>query len=139
MAIIFAMLAATITAQAQTDSTTFRGRLFNDEYELFLQIDFYKMGVSVPQHEVYGELPGYVGRKRNSFVWLITDAQITGEKTATLELINDYGSEDLTATLTQLTDSTYQLRQVDGSTLKMPRNGKWQKIPKSLTLKRKLR
>ena len=44
---------------------------------------------------------------------------------------------DLNATLTQLTDSTYQLHQDDGSTLRIVVNSKWQKLPKSLVFKRK--
>jgi hypothetical protein len=51
-------------------------------------------------------------------------------------MINDYGSEDLTATLTAENDSLYVLKQIDGSTLKVPNNGKWQKLPKRFELKR---
>jgi len=134
---IIAAIGIAMGAHAQSDSTTFCGYLYNDDYEMFLQFDLYRGNITVPQHDIYGELPGYVGKKRNSFVWLITDAQITDEKSATLEMINDYGSEDLTATITQLTDSTYQLRQESGSTLKLPKKGKWQKIPKTITLKKK--
>ena len=55
-----------------------------------------------------------------------------------LALINDYGSEDLTATLTRKNDSIYVLKQEDGSSLKVPvKGGKWQKLPKTLEFKRK--
>ena len=54
-----------------------------------------------------------------------------------MNLINDYGSEDLTATLTQKNDSIYILKQESGSTLKVPKNSKWQKIPKTLEMKRR--
>ena len=52
-----------------------------------------------------------------------------------LQMINDYGSEDLTATLTAENDSLYVLKQVEGSTLKVPKEGKWQKLPSKLVLK----
>ena len=52
-----------------------------------------------------------------------------------MNLINDYGSEDLTATLTRKNDSIYILKQESGSTLKVPKNSKWQKLPKVLELK----
>ncbi len=119
---------------AQNDATVFKGYLYNDEYQVYLQIDFYNESVSVPGNELYGSLPGYLGKKNNSFCWPITAVKLSNEKTATLNLINDYGSEDLTATLTQENDSTYILRQGKGSTLKVPKNGKWQKLPKSLGL-----
>ena len=51
-------------------------------------------------------------------------------------MINDFGSEDLTATLTQQNDSIYILQYVDGSTFKIPNKGKWQKLPKKLEFKR---
>ena len=55
---------------------------------------------------------------------------------ATIAVINDYGSEDLTATLTVNPDGTYTLRQEKGSVLKIARNRKWVKLPKSLVFHR---
>jgi hypothetical protein len=51
-------------------------------------------------------------------------------------MINDYGSEDLEATLICQNDSTYVLRQGKGSTIKVPNDGKWQRLPQTITLKR---
>lgn len=119
---------------AQKDSTTFRAYLINNEYDVYLRINFYDEDIEVPGQELYGKLPGFLGKKRNSFCWLITSAKMKG-RTAKLSLINDYGSEDLTATLTQSNDSTYVLKQDEGSALKVPKNGKWQKLPKTLEFK----
>ena len=128
----------TISAFAeQKDSTTFRAYLYNNEYDVYLRINLYDEDIKVPGQELYGTLPGYLGKKNNSFCWVVTSAKIKDRKTATLDLINDYGSEDLTATLTQKNDSIYILKQESGSTLKVPKNGKWQKIPKTLELKRR--
>ena len=125
------------SAIAQSSQKIFRGHLYNSEYEVYLRIDFYDESVSVPGNELYGKLPGYLGKKNNSFCWAITAAKLKDEKTAELSLINDYGSEDLTATLTQQNDSTYILKQEKGSTLKVPKNSKWQKLPKTLPFIRK--
>lgn len=129
-------LALTATAQAN-DSTAFRANLMNNEYEVFMRINFYDNDVIVPGQELYGELPGYLQKERNSFTWVILDAEITSPREATLQMINDYGSDDLTAELEQKDDSTYVLRQLSGATLKVPRNGKWQKLPRILEFKRK--
>ena len=134
--ILIAYQFSLITCFAQSDSTTFRAYLYNNEYELYLRINFYEENIEVPGQELYGPLPGFLGKKNNSFCWVITAAKVH-DKTATLSLINDYGSEDLTATLTQQNDSTYILKQTSGSTLKVPKNGKWQKLPKTLELKRR--
>jgi hypothetical protein len=135
--LIIIALWLTISAFAeQKDSTIFRAYLYNNEYDVYLNINFYDENIKVPGQELYGPLPGYLGKKNNSFYWVITSAKIAG-KTATISLINDYGSEDLTATLAQKNDSIYILKQESGSTLKVPKNGKWQKLPKTLELKRR--
>ena len=128
-------LLAVLTTTAQETDGPFRAYLINKEYSVFLRIDFYQESISVPGQDLYGKLPGYLSKQHNSFCWLITSAEVDGNK-ATLQMINDYGSEDLTATLTAESDSVYVLKQIDGSTLKVPNNGKWQKLPKTLELKR---
>ena len=58
--------------------------------------------------------------------------------TANLEIINDYGAEDLTATLSyNPKDSVYTLKQNAGSTIKIARNRKWVKLPSTMQFKRK--
>lgn len=125
-----------ISVSAQQENRPFRAHLYNSEYDVFLRIDFYDESITVPGQDLYGSLPGYLGKTHNSFCWLITTAKVKGH-TAHIALINDYGSEDLTATLTVKNDSLYELKQVEGSVLRVPKNGKWQKLPKTLTLKRR--
>ena len=125
-----------LTLNAQNTNEPFRAYLINKEYDVFLKIDFYKQNITVPGQDLYGELPGYLSKNKNSFCWLITSVKVEGQ-TAQLAMINDYGSEDLTASLTIKNDSIYVLHQEEGSTLKVPKNGKWQKIPNLIELKRK--
>lgn len=129
------LLLSLLQANAQEKSGPFRAYLFNKEYNVFLKIDFYKQDITVPGQDLYGELPGYLSKRSNTFCWLITSVDVK-ENTATLQMINDYGSEDLTATLTAKSDSIFVLKQIDGGTLKVPNNGKWQKLPKAMELKR---
>ena len=117
---------------AQKDSTIFKGYLSNNEYEVYLQINFYQNDIKVPGQEIFGTIAGFLGDRKDSRKWLITDAAIEG-KTAHLSIINDYGSEDLTADLTLESDGTYSLKQIAGSNIKIARNRKWVKIPKKLT------
>jgi hypothetical protein len=131
----FILVLMLFPAIAQENKEPFRAYLFNKEYSVYLRIDFYRENISVPGQDLYGKLPGYLSKQHNSFCWLITSVDVHG-KTATMQMINDYGSEDLTATLTAENDSVYVLKQIDGSTLKVPNNGKWQKLPKTLELKR---
>ena len=131
------LVVATMKCFAQKDSTAFRAYLVNNEYEVYLRINFYDQNIKIPGQELYGELPGFLGKKNNSFCWVITSCKVKNEEKAELQLINDFGSEDLTATLTRVNDSLYVFRQEAGSTLKVPKNGKWQKLPKRFVLKRK--
>ena len=96
-----------------------------------MKINLYEENIEVPGQELYGPLHGFLGKNHNSCCWVITSAKVEGNM-ATISLINDYGSEDLTASLTLKNDSTYILKQMEGSTLKVPKNGKWQKLPKTL-------
>lgn len=134
--ILFVFPLSFLPASAQNECDPFRAYLINKDYDLFLRIDFCEESISVPGQELYGNLPGYLGRKHNSFCWVITSAVIK-EKKAHLTMINDFGSEDFTATLTLQNDSVYIFQHVEGSTFKMPMNGKWQKMPKKLEFKRK--
>ena len=125
-----------LTSFAQKDSTIFKGYLSNNEYEVYLQINFYQNDIKVPGQEIFGTIAGFLGDRKDSRKWLITDAAIEG-KTAHLSIINDYGSEDLMADLTLESDGTYSLKQITGSNIKIARNRKWVKIPKKLTFMKK--
>ena len=128
---------ATIGMRAQSNNGPFRAYLYNNEFDVYMRINFYDQNISVPGQDLFGQVPGFLSKKNYTFAWLITSAEIKGDK-AQLSLINDYGSEDLTATLTRKNDSIYVLKQVDGSSLKVPaKGGKWQKLPKSIELKRR--
>ena len=128
---------ACIIVKAQNNNGPFRAYLYNNEYDVYMRINFYDQNISIPGQDLFGQVPGFLSKKNYSFAWLISSATIKGDK-AHLALINDYGSEDLTATLTRKNDSIYVLKQVDGSTLKVPaKGGKWQKLPKTLEFKGK--
>ena len=131
------LLAAMATAAiAQQPAKAFKGYLLNEEYDVYMKIDFYGESIAVPGNELYGLLPGFLAKRNNNFCWAVTAAKVKDENTAELSLINDFGSEDLKATLTRENDSIYILHQEKGSTLKVPKNGKWQKLPKTLPFKR---
>lgn len=136
--LLFILLSTAVwKGYAQQDNTAFRAYLYNNEYDVYLRINFYDQDVTIPGQDLYGELPGYLGKKNNSFCWVITSCKVESEKKATLQMINDFGSEDLTATLTRKNDSIYVLRQGDGNPIKVPSKGKWQKLPKTIELKRR--
>lgn len=131
------MVLTVLSACAQKSGKTFEAYLYNEEYEVFLRINFYDKNIKIAGQELYGELPGYLGRKGHSFCWVMVEAEVESEKKARMTMINDFGSEDLEASLTCMNDSVYILKQEKGSTVKIPKNGKWQKLPKTLTFKRK--
>ena len=134
-ALAMTMISATLSAQ-EADSTAFRAYLYDTENDVYMDISLRDQDVVVKGQEVFGKVAGYLARKGNSFCWLITSAEISGRR-AELEMVNDYGSDDLTATLTQVNDTTYTLEQRDGATLKVPVGGKWKKLPRQLTLRRR--
>lgn len=124
---------ATLFAQ---ESTAFKGKIVNDEYQVWIEMDFDKQAVIVPEQEIFGKVAGYLGAKRDPRKWIVTSVEMKNATTARLEITNDYGSEDLTASLTLNRDGTFTLKQLDGSTIKIAVNKKWVKLPKTLVFKR---
>lgn len=130
--ILMFVLLVSVKLAAQNDKV-FHTYIYNDEFKVYMDINLYENNVIVPNQELFGETPGYFGAKRDERKWLITSAKIDGKNTATLEIVNDYGSEDLTATLTfNPEDGSYVLRQKSGSRIKIVVNRKWVKIPTEL-------
>ena len=137
--LIMIVLLSLLSAKAQADnadSTTFKGYIYNSEYQVYIQMDFYHNSVVIPGQELFGQLPGFFGAKRDTRKWPFVSAKITSPTSATLSVTNDYGSEDLVATLTYEGNGEYTWHQGEGSTIKISVNRKWVKIPKTLTLKR---
>jgi len=114
----------------------FVGRFYNEEYHIYLDINFNDKNVIVPNQEVFGELDGYIGSTLCTTVWPITSSEITGTN-ARMEVINNYGSEDFEAILKMTDANTISYVHKGGSTLKFPVNRKWQKIPSKLIFKKK--
>lgn len=132
--ILLFTLLTSLKLAAQSDNV-FHTYIYNDEYKVYMDINLYDNSIIVPDQELFGEIPGYFGAKRDQRKWLITSAKIDGKNTATLEIVNDYGSEDLTATLTyNPEDASYVLKQKSGSRIKIVVNRKWVKIPTELKL-----
>ena len=148
----FILLTIPVCAQKSTEDKPFLAYLINKEYSVYLRINFYEQDIKVPGQELYGPLPGYLGKEHNSFCWVITSCKLKGDDSfcwvitscklkgddqAEMQLINDFGSEDLRATLTRKNDSLYVLKQGSGSTIKVPHQGKWRKLPGTLIFTRK--
>ena len=132
--ILMFVLLVSVKLAAQSDKV-FHTYIYNDEFKVYMDINLYENNVIVPDQELFGEIPGYFGTKRDQRKWLITSAKIDGKNSATLEIVNDYGSEDLTATLTyNPEDDSYVLKQKSGSRIKIVVNRKWVKIPTELKL-----
>ena len=119
------------------DSTIFKCELFNKEYNVYIRIDLNSKQIRVPGQDIFGFVPGFFGDYEDARKWLFTDAELMNSHTAKLQIVNDYGSEDLEATLSYEKDGTYILTQGSGSVLKIARNRKWVKIPKKLVFTRR--
>lgn len=139
LALVALLMVSVAFAQEQSavDTTTFRGHFYNKEYNVYIRMNAYRADIIVPGQEVYGELPGFFGDNQDARKWLFTAIEVTTPTTATLQVINDYGSEDLEATFTRKDDGTFELKQGEGSTMKIARDRKWVKLPKTLVFVKK--
>ena len=126
---------STSEQETPADTIIFKTRIENKEYQVWLDIDLYKPSILIPNQEVFGKVPGYLGAKRDTRKWIIVDYSISGN-TAKLTIINDYGSEDLEASLTYNGDGTYTFKQIKGSTIEIVVNNKWVKLPQKMIFKK---
>lgn len=117
------------------ESKPFKTTLKNQQYNIYLSIDLYNKNIIIPSQEIFGEVDGYLGDYQDSRKWIITSSEIIDKRNAKLQIINDYGSEDLTANLKVINDSTYILEQISGSNIKIARNRKWLKLPSKINFK----
>ena len=106
---------------------------------MIVRMNFIDNDILVAGQELFGKVSGYIKSSKDSRCWIVTSVEIDRKNnSATLEIINDYGSEDLIATLTYNSgNNTYTLRQKSGSTIKFAKKGKWQKLPSSLEFEKK--
>ena len=104
---------------------------------MYIRIDLNSKQIRVPGQDIFGFVPGFFGDYEDARKWLFTDTELMNSHTAKLQIVNDYGSEDLEATLSYEKDGTYILTQDSGSVLKIARNRKWVKIPKKLVFTRR--
>ena len=132
LSLALALSVLTTSAQNVTEGP-FKGVIFNKANDVFMRINLYEDDIKIPGQEILGNTFGYIKKNTDSRVWIIISAEVdTKNNKALLEMVNDYGSEDLNAELSIQPDSTYLLRQLSGSTIKMAGNGKWIKLPKEL-------
>ena len=124
--LVFAVMALGIMAQSDKAESAFNTYVYNEEYQVYLDLCLDGEGVSVPGQDVFGVVPGYFGAVRDSRKWLITSFKHSGKNSVKLDIVNDYGSEDLTAVLTYNAKAgTYTLKQTGGSRLKIVVDRKW--------------
>ena len=106
------------------EGAPFKGTYYNKELDLYIVLDFYKHKLLVPGQSVLGEVSGYLGDNRDSRKWILLDAKPVDNLSFKADVVNE-------------TDSTIVLKQLEGSTIKIARNSKWQKLPKQMTFVRK--
>lgn len=134
---IYIILLLLTSLHIEAEDGVFRARIYNKEYDVFMQLNLYNEDVKIPGQDILGETFGYLKKTTDSRVWIVTDVTLTNNgNTALLEMVNDYGSEDLNASLTFEPDGSYTLKQLQGSPLKIAGKGKWIKLPKTMIFKK---
>jgi hypothetical protein len=123
---------------SMAQESKFKTHIYNKVYDVEIVMNLNEESITIPGQEVLGKVFGYLKKKTDARVWAIMSAEISKDgKKAEVEMVNDYGSEDLNAELTYNDDGTYTLRQLSGSTIKIANNKKWVKLPKELTFEAK--
>jgi len=101
-----------------------------------LHLDLYEESIEVPGLEAFGPMNGYMDGNIYG-VWYVVGFDIKDDKNATITIANDLGSEDQKLTLTQNSDSTYQLKFLGYNAVKRAQGKKLVKIPSEFKMMRK--
>ena len=109
-------------------------RLQSPEEKVNLNLDLYEESIEVPGFEAFGPMHGYMDGNIYG-VWYVVGFDIKDDKHATVTIANDLGSEDQKLTLTQNSDSTYQLKVLGYNAVKRAQGKKLVKIPSEFKMK----
>lgn len=119
-----------------TQAQNLKGKYINEEYNIYLYLDVDNPKVRIPGDDIYGEIPGYFGAKGYEQKWIIIECKRVNDNKAEITVVNDYGSEDFTATLTEDSEGNITMKHLEGSTFKSVMNSKRIKVPKTVILKK---
>ena len=129
-AVMFAILTAVVAQQP------WKFQLHCPEEKIDLHLDLYEESIEVPGLEAVGPMNGYLDGNIYG-VWYVVGFDIKDDKHATITIANDLGSEDQKLTLTQNSDSTYQLKFLGYNAVKRADGKKLVKIPSEMKMIRK--
>lgn len=110
-------------------------RLQSPEEKVNLTLDLYEESIEVPGFEAFGPMNGYMDGNIYG-VWYVVGFDIKDDKHATITIANDLGSEDQKLSLTQDTDSTYQLKFLGYNAVKRAQGKKLVKIPSEMKMEK---
>lgn len=130
IAVMFAFFTAVLGEQP------WKLQLHDPEEKINLHIDLYEESIEVPGLEAFGPMNGYLGGNIYG-VWYVVGFDIKDDQHATITIANDLGSEDQKLTLTQNSDSTYQLKFLGYNAVKRAQGKKLVKIPSELKMEKK--
>ena len=123
-----------VIATACLGQTPWKLQLYSPEEKINLRLDLYEESIEVPGLEAFGPMNGYMDGNIYG-VWYVARYDIKDDKHATITIANDLGSEDQKLTLTQDTDSTYQLKFLGYNAVKRAQGKKLVKIPSEMKMK----
>ena len=130
IAVMFAIVTAVFGEQP------WKLQLRCSEEKIDFHIDLYEESIEVPGMEAFGPMNGYLGGNIYG-VWYVVGFDIKDDHHATITIANDLGSEDQKLTLTQTSDSTYQLKFLGYNAVKRAQGKTLVKIPSELKMEKK--
>ena len=122
-------------ATASIGQRPWKVSLQQPEEGINLRLDLYEESIEVPGMEAFGPMNGYMDGNIYG-VWYVVSFDIKDDSHANVTIANDLGSEDQKLTLTQTSDSTYQLKFLGYNAVKRAQGKKLVKIPSEFVMKK---
>ena len=122
-------------ATASIGQRPWKVNLQQPEEGINLRLDLYEESIEVPGMEAFGPMNGYMDGNIYG-VWYVVSFDIKDDSHANVTIANDLGSEDQKLTLTQTSDSTYQVKFLGYNAVKRAQGKKLVKIPTEFVMKK---
>lgn len=116
--IILLMLGFLTQLRAQNNTTLrpFEGHFYCKDTGVHIHLNLYEANLEAPGFSFLGKMNGYMSGGIYG-TWMLISHQLKGKK-ALLRFSNDIGSDSQDIEFTQITDSTYTYRAINGNAIR---------------------
>ena len=135
LCLLFLAILSPLYLLAEDNVQPFKGHFLDKKENIHLELNLYECCLEIPGMEFVGNVQGYLHGNIYG-IWLLTKFEIK-DNVATLRFSHDSGADSQTIQLTQVNDSTFAYKAINGNAVRRVHKRKLVKTPSELTFIKK--